>query len=115
MRKVFCALFMVVISLSSCKDEESKPADLIPREKMKVVLTDIHLAEVYSTMVNDSSGIRNKNLDSLAYYYKTILAHHDVTFENFKESFYWYRQHPQELDTVYQDMMPIISTYEGTY
>ena len=105
---ITCMLFFM-----ACKQE--KPAD-IPPPKMELILTDLHLAETYSSMVSDSlHRVNEKNIDSLAVYYNDILKHHNVSKEEFKSSLEWYRNNPSELDTVYghmiQDMIIVDAKY----
>lgn len=104
-------VLLVGISVSSCNEQEFTP---IPQEDMEKILLDIHLAEVYSTMVNDEKHKTiNKNLDSLSAYYNMILSHHDLTYEELKNNMNWYSANPEELDTVYINMMDQLSTVEG--
>lgn len=105
-------IVIIVLFWSACKQGVGAPP--IHRDKMVQIMTDIHLAEVYSTMVNDSAGgITNKNMDSLAVYYSKIFKSHEVTEEDFKESMDWYTRNVTELDTVYINMLSELSTKEG--
>lgn len=109
MRFLFLATVCYFSFLVSCKEAE-KPH--LSREKMLGIVTDLHLAEVYSTMKNEDKSA-NKNMDSLAYYYKSILSHHKVTMEELKSSIKWYSENPKELDSVYINTLTEISTIEG--
>lgn len=92
-------LLLLFVLLAGCKSKD-KPA--IEPERMEKILTDLHIAEAYSTMVNDSlHHVRNKNFDSLAVYYNDIFAHHNVSKEEFMQSVTWYKLHPDDLDTIY--------------
>lgn len=107
-------LFLVfTVTFVACEQNEEAPH--LPREKMVDILSDIHMAETYSTMVNDSmQRTTNKNLDSLAVYYAAILEHYKVSVEEFDTSMFWYRQHPEELDSVYTRVMTRVNELEGT-
>ena len=50
-----------------------------------------------------------KNLDSLSAYYKDIFAHYHVTQAQFTESMDWYKNHPDDLDTMYNEMIPMVT------
>ncbi len=77
---------------------------------MEQILLDINLAEAYSTMVRDSlHKLGNKNPDSLAKYYKDIFNHHNVTREQFEKSLYWYKAHPDDLDTLVNNILPVVT------
>ena len=86
-------------------------------EKMQLVLSDVHLAESYSIIVNQDSAhqFNTRNLDSLAVYYKTIFKHHNITPEEFEQSLNWYRENPAELDSLYQKIIPEMTRLEGIY
>lgn len=97
-RTILAALLFVVL-VASCSEKELPH---LSRDTMAKVLADIHLSEVYGTMVNDSLHKSvNRNMDSIAVYYKSILAHHNVTMEEFKSSIDWYSDHPSDFDSVY--------------
>ena len=94
------------ICMASCNDKKAADTAHLPQDKMEAILVDLHLAEVYSSMVSDSlHESRSKDMDSLAVYYKDVFAHHNVTMEEFEESFEWYRTHPGTLDSSYKQMI----------
>ena len=112
MTRLLLVTIMSAIMLSSCGGADEAP---LPRETMVKLMTDIHLSEVYGTMVNDSLHQSiNRNMDSVAVYYKSILAHHNVTIEQFKQSLDWYSDHPLELDSVYINIQNEIIQLEST-
>ena len=48
-----------------------------------------------------------KNTDSLAGFYITIFKHYNITPEEFATSLEWYKAHPEELDSMYNKMLPV--------
>ncbi len=96
-----CAMIFIA---ASCK--QNTTAHLSPSE-MEKVITDIQLADVYSTMTkkDSTSAPGLKNNDSLVVYYKEVFRHHDITPEAFVQSLTWYRAHPEELDSIYSRAM----------
>lgn len=111
MRRTLNIFICTIVLVASCKETDEAP---IPKEKMVGMITDIHLAEVYSTMVNDSlHRTVNRNIDSLGHYYKSILNHYGVSMEQFKEGMEWYSSHPEQLDTAYIKTLENLSTMEG--
>ncbi len=100
-----------IVILSACKEDEIPH---LSREEMTRLMTDLHTAEVYSTMVNDSTHKTvNKNYDSLARYYKSILNHYSLTMEELKANLNWYSSNPTEFDSVYVKVLDNLSTLEG--
>lgn len=89
-----------LLSLSACKPAKETPP--VPEATMMKVLTDMHLAEVYSQGIGDS--VRNrfeKNYDSLSAFYISILKHHKISFETFNETIAWYKERPAMMDSLY--------------
>ncbi|MBS1771662.1 MAG: DUF4296 domain-containing protein [Bacteroidetes bacterium] len=112
--RFFVLSLLFSLFVISCGNE--KKADVLPADKMQQMLTDIHMAEAYSTMVNDSTHtMRNKNLDSLAVYYKQIFKHYNITPEEFAKSVDWYKKNPEMLDSIYAKIIPELSKQEGIY
>lgn len=92
-------VWLLVFILAACKQQKEH----LPADQMERLLLDIQLAEVYGSMAGTDSlqTDRLRNVDSLAVFYQEVLDHHHVTFEQFKQSLDWYREHPDKLDTVY--------------
>jgi hypothetical protein len=91
----------VITSATACKTGEEPP---VPQERMVSVLTDIHLAEAYGSVVSTDSLSRNmtgKNKDTLAAYYKIILKRNGISYDELIRSMNWYQQRPGMLDTIY--------------
>ena len=105
------AFLVMMLCCLSCKEEEQPH---LSREEMMKVLQDVHLAEVYSTMVDfGEERTTNKNLDSLAKYYNVVFQAHGITQEEFNASAEWYAQHPNELDSVYTKMVTSLNELDG--
>ena len=102
------AAFLIV---AACHTETNH----MPPEKMQQVLLDLQLAEVYGSMAGTDSlkhtGLRNN--DSLIVYYHDVLAHHNITLQEFTQSLDWYRHHPDQLDTIYVRAMDKLGKKDG--
>lgn len=113
----FAAILLSCCLLTaSCSRKTGDEAHL-SAQTMQNILTDIHMAEVYSSMVGQDSlhPITEKNPDSLAHYYREIFAHHKVTPEEFKQSMNWYKLHPEQLDSIYARIIPGMNELEAVY
>ena len=111
LRHYFLPAVAALLLLHSCKMNDNKQAP-VSREKMQEILTDINIAEVYSTMVLDSTHKGGtKNEDSLAAYYHYIFEHHHITKEEFEKGMIWYKAHPDEMDSVINGMMPVVEKW----
>ena len=82
----------------------------LPPAVMQKILLDINMAEAYSITVKDAGHPGGtKNVDSLPHYYKDILAHYKITEAQLTQSLNWYKAHPDEMDTLYNNLGPVIT------
>jgi hypothetical protein len=107
--KIFIPVLLAAL-LGSCKPTVQQPENLIPRNVMEKVMLDVNLAESYSNMVKDSlHQAGTKNPDSLTLYYKDIFNHYKITAGQFNTSLNWYKAHPDLLDSMYNNMVPVVT------
>lgn len=65
-------------------------------------------------MVDDSlHRVMPKNQDSLARYYKQVFASHNITQEEFETAINWYKSNPEQLDTVYKNIVANLTVQDG--
>lgn len=73
---------------------------------MAAVLADLHVAEARALMIPaDSNSLSvglGRNLDSLALFYQSVLAHHNLDTATFRVALDWYTAHPEALDSAYK-------------
>jgi hypothetical protein len=114
MKVCFISLLLSLLVFSSCSKKEQQH---LSSEKMQQIMLDVNLAEAYSAVVkSDSLKPRSeRNLDSLAVFYRSVFKHYNVTREEFEQSLEWYKQHPEQLDSVYGQMIPQMSKLEAIY
>lgn len=104
-------LLFAVLCYASCSgDNAAVPAGILSKDKMIEVLLDVHLAE---SSVN-SRGLTNLQLNQLiATRYDGILKSHETTFPEFKKSFDYYLQHPEQFEEIYQEIVNRLTALEG--
>jgi hypothetical protein len=110
-KKRLC-LFFLPLAFWACTptEEENKPADLVPEDKMTQILIDVHLTEasIGRTIRNfDTSRVANKQAHSL------ILKRHQVSDSAFKQSYDYYLVHPALLDKIYDNVLDSLSLREA--
>jgi hypothetical protein len=105
-----------MLLLLSCKDMLKKDEPPVAPEKMQKVLLDLHIAEVYSSMLTDSSHqSREKNPDSLAAFYSDVFTHHGVSKNDFDKGIEWYKAHPEEMDSLYNNIITEVGKLESVH
>ena len=87
----------------------------LPVKTMQKVLLDINIAEAYSLLEKDSlHRIGNKNIDSLSQYYNDIFAHYHITHAQFDQSLDWYKNNPDELDSIYAINVQTVTRWQAS-
>jgi hypothetical protein len=110
-KKRLC-LFFLPLAFLACtpEEEENKPADLVPTDKMTRILIDVHLTEA-----SIGRTIRNFDTSRVAYKqaHKLVLKRHHVSDSAFKHSYDYYLLHPALLDKIYDNVLDSLSLREA--
>lgn len=113
MKNRYVLILLLTAFITACSNSNKEQAP-IPMPQMEKILTDLHMAEVYSTMLDTGINKRNeKNIDSLAVFYKDVLTHHKVSIAQFKDGMAWYKAHPGDIDSCYKHMIAEVARMEG--
>lgn len=100
---LFFSLFIV-----ACQGP-SIPKNIIPREKMKRILTDIHYADAYAYQEFRGDSVYK----AVSGMYLQILEKHRVDTAKFTRSFRFYVNHPGMLDRMYSEMIDSLNSRES--
>lgn len=104
--KQYILFFIIVITLVSCKDQES---DLyIPRDKFIAILTDVHLADGYYS--SNYEG-RKTHGDSINLY-NAVLKNYGYTKAQFDTTLRFYAVNTSEFDKLYEEVITRLSKTE---
>lgn len=104
MRKLI--YIIAILTILSCSGKEERPKGVIPPEKMAVLLSDIYVAEHKASNIGlkyDSSKI------VLRHYELKIFEDHNTNDSIYKESFKYYLEHPDQLETIYDMVIDSVS------
>ncbi|MEO5942062.1 MAG: DUF4296 domain-containing protein [Ferruginibacter sp.] len=100
MRKLI-NLFIVLLIACSCNN---KPKDILPVSKMKAVLWDYILADVFTTDYISKDSSKNTVLEN-AGLQKTVFNFHHVTKEQFYKSYRYYLNHGDEMQRMLDSLV----------
>lgn len=106
MRIDYRLFFSVLLVLGACNSNEPvRPDDIIPEDKMAVIMADVHIvdAEMFNVQQQPDSLYKY----GMGYYVATFKKFHTDTVQ-FKKSFTWYTKHPVQLDAIYDDVVKIV-------
>ncbi len=99
---------LLVVAVGCIDHAVALPEGYLTQEEMIPIMVDIHLVE----------GARSGKLvlgdtNDLSDYYARIYQKYGISEKEFKESFYWYTQHPEELNKVYEASIEQLSILEA--
>jgi hypothetical protein len=107
MQKYITILFLLLLVAVACS--EKRPENILLPNIMEAVLTDMHVAEGFL-------NTRPSAIDSLKQlgvgYREEIYKKHQTNQEQFTASFDYYNLHPEELDSIYADVITNLSKME---
>lgn len=109
LRPVLMAPALFLFLGASCMEKDPAPDNLIPRGKMKEILTDMHYADAYAFQEFRADSIYR----AAAGMYLEIFEKYGVDTAEFNSSFNYYVEHPDVLDKMYQAMIDSLNARES--
>ncbi len=105
--------FFWLTGLSACGSADLNPP--LPQEKAARILRDVHLAENLAMNTGDPAArsFSGRNPDSIGVFYRDILHHHGLSRKAWEDALAWYREHPAELDSVYNQAIVLLGETEA--
>jgi len=101
----FFAFLLVVVGLVACLHNDNGHNNILPQDKMKLVLFDVLRAQEYALLkyAGDTTAT-NKNM---AIMLQQVFNIHKISKEDFYDSFSYYEAHPNENKQLFDSL----STY----
>lgn len=106
-------LFCCILLLNCENTKDSNTNAPIPKDKMKVVLTDLYLAEAAANLhkiTNDSALMPHKS-----YYFDEIFEKHNVTQQQYEEAYEYYTDEPELFLEIYNEMYSEIDSLRESF
>lgn len=107
MRKFFLTALVIVFA---CSPDKNEPQDLIPKEKMIVLLTEVHILEA------KIKGLKIRPSDSANvvydHYEKMLFADFNISQEQYQRSFNYYVDNTQEFKKIYDAVVDTLMRRE---
>jgi Domain of unknown function (DUF4296) len=106
-------LFLFVITLGSCsKNQEVIPDSVLKKEKMVLILSDLHLLEAQVQMSNYNQNDSTKLIVASAY--KDIFLKNKVEAKQFQRSYEYYQVRPELMSEIYKDVITELSRRQAS-
>lgn len=107
MRKLI--YIIAILTIVSCSGKKERPKGIIPQEKMALILSDIYMAEYVVTNI----GLKQDSSKEVFRHYELkIYDEHDTNDSIYKESFKYYLEHPDQLETIFDIVIDTLSLRE---
>ena len=105
---IYRIISISLILLFACNDKKIIiPANIIPQDKMVLVMTDAHLVEA---IIIQGHTMADKSPEA---YYQGIYENHNITKEQFEESYRFYIDHPELFDEIYNEILTELSKQQA--
>lgn len=113
-KRYLLVLMPLLMAFYSCDEPVvEKPKNLVSRDKMINILTDIHLAEaIYQT--RRFSNDRIMRLTDTDFYY-SVLRKHNVPDSTFEMSLIYYTSMPKEYEKIYSRVLNKLNEMEQKF
>lgn len=111
MNRLLFPFLFAVIALISCGEKEATieiPANILPKEKMVQVLTDVHLAEAEANLRTLPDSTSKEPIG-----FQKIFDKDSITKKQYEESLTFYIDHPVLLDSIYTQVLNELSKMQG--
>ena len=95
------AVIMLGLVLVACQLEE-RPEGIMGRDEFKEALLD---AQMIEARMNHEMILEQMKTMPVQKYYEELFERHQITEEQFQETFNYYTEHPDELKAIYEDIM----------
>lgn len=107
MRKL--TYLVAILIIVSCTQKNEIPKGILPPEKMANILSQIYEAEDKATSI----GLKYDSQKVVLRHYELMILEQNNTNDSvYKESFTYYLEHPQKLETVYDIVIDSMSLRE---
>lgn len=108
-RKTMKTISKILILLIACSftniscQSDKIPKDIIQEDTMVSILTEIHLADAYFSIMTDEKDKNQENSSEQAY--TKILEQYNVSPKDFEKSIDYYTEHPNEFRNIYEKVI----------
>lgn len=105
--KILVYYLLPFIFFASCSGNDIQiPENVLPKEKMVQILTDVQITEAAMLLQSNKGNISKTRIPD---YYQFIFKKHQITEKQFRESFTFYIGQVELMDNMYEEVINEIS------
>lgn len=116
MKKFYLLLIVfIAVLLYSCGDKKTLviPEDILTKEQMVQVMTNIYIIDGATDQHNFASGITMPADPKVSY--ERFVNNDSLSYDAFRKSYDFYLQHPAELNQIYEQVLNEISRLQAVH
>jgi len=95
-------LAILILLFLSCNQRKEEIPNILNREQMVNILTDIQILEAKLNFEKKTVGEFERTTKK---HYEAIFSKYNIRKEQFEESLFYYEQNIEELDNIYSDVI----------
>jgi len=107
-KMLILALSVLILSCGEEKKSIAIPENILSKEKMAQVITDIHLAEAQASLRSLPDTTSKGSIS-----FQKIFDKDSISKQQYEESLSFYIEHPEMLDSVYAQVLNELSKMQG--
>jgi hypothetical protein len=112
-KSIKVCLFLFVLTTASCsKHQELIPDTVLKRDKLVLILCDMHLLEAQVQMSNYNQNDSTKLLVASAY--KDVFLKNKVDAKQFQRSYEYYQVRPELMSEIYKEVLTELSRRQAS-
>lgn len=93
-------LLFFVLLFSCCNSSQKVPKEILPPEKMEIVLWDLmRSGALVNNFILSKDSTLDKNQEHIKWVNR-VLTFHQITEKQFKKSFSYYQEHPELMSVI---------------
>jgi hypothetical protein len=102
-----CLLLFVLTTASCSKHQELIPDTVLKRDKLVLILSDMHMLEAQAQMSNYNQNDSTKLIVASAY--KAVFLKNKVDAKQFQRSYEYYQVRPELMSEIYKEVLTELS------
>jgi len=108
---LFPVLLVILVTLSCSRKEKAqpRPEEVLGKEELIAILTDLQLVESILPLYQKGSGFEQKRIT----YFKAVFDKHNITREQFEKSLAYYQKDLKEYDEILAGVIERLSKMQG--
>lgn len=101
---------LLLLLLAACSTVEAPPADLLERDRFKRLVLRSHLLEA---RISQERVIEHRPHSDTERFYLELFKEEGVTRAQFDRTFRWYAEHPEEMRTLYEEVLTELDSMQA--